>query len=335
VETGTFDLLSPHVITSAAAEAFGLGLDGTLTAYPSYVNRVYEVRTLDGESFIAKFYRPGRWTDEAILEEHAFVADCAALDVPVVAPLATSDGHTLCGVIAADDGAGTEQEYLFALYPRRGGRSFDAESDEDWIRLGALSGRVHAAAVRGTAEHRLVCTPAGSTAAFLAELRRDGVVHPEYAEEFFGTAERALSWVAPLFDGVELGRIHGDFHRGNILDRPGEGLLLVDFDDMMVGPAVQDLWLLLPGRLHESRREINLILEGYEQFAELDRESLRLIEPLRLMRMLYYLAWSSRQRHDRRFIESFPEWGGKAFWGKELEDLHTQIGVIRDELEGE
>ena len=299
------------------------------------MNRVYEVRSVEGSSYIVKFYRPGRWTEQAIAEEIAFVDDCAAFDVPVVAPLTTTDGHTLCGVIADSGDAAAEQEFLFALYPKRGGRSFDAESDDDWLRLGALAGRIHLAAASGAAPHRLVCTPAGSTLGFLEELRRDRVVHPEFAEEFFDTAERALKWVAPLFDGVELGRIHGDFHRGNILDRPGEGLLVVDFDDMMTGPAVQDLWLLLPGRLHESRRELNLVLEGYGEFADFDRSTLRLIEPLRLMRMLYYVAWSSRQRHDHRFRESFPEWGGKAFWAKEVEDVHTQIGVIRDELQGD
>ena len=299
---------------SAIEDAFEVELDGTITAYPSYVNRVYEVRETDDRSFIVKFYRPNRWSEEAIAEEHAFVKDCRAFDIPVVAPVATEDGHTLCGVIAEDEEGQTEQEFLFALYPKRGGRNFDAETDDDWFRLGSVAGRIHAAAASGSATHRLECTPSGSSFRFLDELRNDGVVHPKFAEEFFDTTKRALEWIAPLFDGVALGRIHGDFHRGNILDRPGEGLLVVDFDDMMVGPAVQDLWLLLPGRISESRRELAMVLDGYDQFWSFDRETLRLVEPLRLMRMLYYIAWSSRQRNDHRFRESFPEWGGKAFW---------------------
>jgi len=337
METGTFDLLAPQVVIAAVEDACGCELDGTLTAYPSYVNRVYGLREVDGEEFIVKFYRPGRWSAEAIADEHAFVADCDRSEVPVVAPLASEEGDSIGSVVAEADGerGSEEQEFFFALYPKRGGRNFDAESDDDWIRLGSVAGRIHAAATVGVAEHRLVCTPAGSTLGFLAELREDDVVHPEVAEEFFETSERALEWIAPLFDGVALQRIHGDFHRGNILDRPGEGLLVVDFDDMMMGPVVQDLWLLLPDRVQEARRELNLILEGYEQFEEFDSSSLRLIEPLRLMRMLYYVAWSSRQRHDDRFPESFPEWGGKAFWGKELDDVKTQIAVIRDAIESE
>jgi Ser/Thr protein kinase RdoA (MazF antagonist) len=345
METGTFDLLAPNVVIAAVEDALGLELDGTMTVYPSYVNRVYGLRDTDGEDFIAKFYRPGRWSEAAIVEEHEFVADCAAIDVPVVAPFVSEDGGSISSVVAeADEETSAEargdqdereQEFLFALYPKRGGRSFDAESDEDWIRLGSVAGRIHAASRTRRAEHRLVCTPEGSTARFLEELRGDGVVHPDVADEFFDTSQRALEWFGPLFDGVELQRIHGDFHRGNILDRPGEGLLVVDFDDMMMGPAVQDLWLLLPDRGQEARRELNLILEGYEQFESFDPSSLRLIEPLRLMRMLYYVAWSSRQRHDHRFQKDFPGWGGKAFWEKELEDVRTQIAVIRDALEGD
>ena len=347
METGTFDLLAPNVVIAAVEDTIGLELDGTLTAYPSYVNRVYGLRDIDGENYIVKFYRPGRWSEAAIVEEHEFVADCAAVDVPVVAPFVSADGESIGWVVAETDdedeagpGAGgapgdREQEFLFALYPKRGGRSFDAESDDDWIRLGSVAGRIHAASRTRVAENRLVCTPEGSTLGFLQELRGDNVVHPEVAAEFFDTAERALEWFGPLFDGLDLQRIHGDFHRGNILDRPGDGLLVVDFDDMMMGPAVQDLWLLLPDRAQEARRELNLILEGYEQFASFDTSSLRLIEPLRLMRMLYYVAWSSRQRHDHRFRMDFPEWGGKAFWEKELEDLRTQIAVIRDALEGD
>ena len=126
-------------------------------------------------------------------------------------------------------------------------------------------------------------------------------------------------------------RIHGDFHRGNLLERPREGLMVIDFDDMMIGPPVQDLWLMLPGRKDESRRELQLLLEGYEDFGPFDYTSLKLLEPLRLMRMVYYLAWQNRQRTDRSFKRDFPGWGTQAFWIKEIEDLRTQLQVIADE----
>jgi Ser/Thr protein kinase RdoA (MazF antagonist) len=131
-----------------------------------------------------------------------------------------------------------------------------------------------------------------------------------------------------------VGRIHGDCHRGNIIDRTGLGLALIDFDDMMQGPPVQDLWLILPGKASDSRREISTLLGAYEQFAGFDMSSLRLIEPLRFMRMIYFLAWRARQRNDYWFRESFPQWGTEAFWIKETEDLREQADEVRDALDG-
>jgi Ser/Thr protein kinase RdoA (MazF antagonist) len=308
---------------------FGLSLDGTLSAYPSYVNRVYGLVAEDGQAYVAKFYRPGRWSEEAILEEHRFVLDCAEAELPVAAPLRDLDGETLASVTADD--REREETFDFALYPRKGGRSFDAESAQDWVRLGGLVGRLHAVGERRQAPHRLVCTPDASTAEFLRELERAGVVPAKHEAEFFGLARQALSDIAPLFEGVRLQRIHGDCHRGNILDRPGEGLLLIDFDDMLQGPAVQDLWLLLPDRARSARRELELILEGYEAFHPFEQPTLRLIEPLRLMRLLYYLAWSARQRDDLRFRQSNPGWGSEAFWIKEIEDLRDQLAAMEEE----
>ncbi len=326
--TRTFDLLTPHAILDAVESAWGLRLDGTLSAYHSYVNRVFAVATDEGAAYVAKFYRPGRWTEEAILDEHQFVLECAEAELPVAAPIPDADGVTLQSVEL--EAEGQSEEFFFALYERRGGLAFDAERDEDWRRLGALVGRMHVVALRTEAPHRLECLPRASAARFLDELEASGVVHPACREEFFALAREALAEVAPLFEGVPLQRIHGDCHRGNILDRPGEGLLLIDFDDMMRGPAVQDLWLLLPGRAPASRRELSLVLEGYEEFRPFDRATLALIEPLRLMRMLYYLAWSARQRDDRRFRESNPGWGTEAFWSREIEDLRDQHRAMKE-----
>ncbi len=330
--TRTFDLLAPDVVFQAVETAYGLRLDGTLTAYSSYVNRVYGVTTEDGVPLVAKFYRPGRWTTEAILEEHRFVADCAERELPVVAPLASLDGSTLSSVTASD--GSREEEIDFALYPRRSGRSFDAESDDDWVRLGTIVARIHAVAPLREATERLRCTPDASTVRFVEQLRAASVVPPPCSDELYPLAEGALRAIAPLFAAVPLHRIHGDCHRGNILDRPGEGLLVIDFDDMMVGPAVQDLWLLLPDQASKARRELDLILRGYERFCAFDDATLRLIEPLRLMRMIYYLAWSASQREDLRFREANPGWGSEAFWIKEIEDIRTQIQVIEGELGG-
>ena len=322
----SFDLLTPYVAAQAVESVIATPVDGALTGYPSYVNRVYGFGAEDGRQYVVKFYRRGRWSWQAIDEEHRVVAACAAEELPVVAPLADGDGETLHAVTAAD--GETEQEFLFAVYPKRGGRNFDADRDQDWLRIGALVGRLHAVMAGCAAGHRLTCTPRAATARFIEELSRAHVVAPDAADEFFEVAARAVDRIAPLFEGAALQPVHGDCHRGNILDRAAGGLLLIDFDDLMVGPAVQDLWLLLPGRAAESRRELELLLEGYEQFRAFDRRGLRLIEPLRLMRMIYYLAWSALQRRDPGFRSSFPRWGGAAFWAQEVEDLRTQLAVI-------
>ncbi len=328
---GSFESLSPGAVVRAVEDAYALPLDGTLEAYPSYVNRVYGIRGEDGARYVAKFYRPGRWSRDGVLDEHRFLLDCAEAEVPVIAPLPAADGGTLRET-KPDQPDG--QSFLFALFPRTGGRTYEPESDEDLRRLGALLGRCHVAAARRPASQRAVCTPQGLTAGFVEELLADELVHPECRDEFKAVCDATLQAAAPLFDGLALRRIHGDCHRGNIIDRAGQGLVLIDFDDMMMGPPVQDIWLVLPGYASESRRELALLLEGYEQFAPFDRETLTLIEPLRFMRMIYFLAWRARQRADYWFRESFPEWGSEAFWTKETEDLRVQAQVIHAALKG-
>jgi Ser/Thr protein kinase RdoA (MazF antagonist) len=355
---GSFQLLSPGLALQSVDEGYGLELDGTLDAYPSYVNRVYGIRAEDGERYVVKFYRPGRWSREAVLDEHRFLLDCAEAEIPVIAPLPGRDGETLHAVTAtsnaAEDGGrnatedrgdagrvraervpadGDTQTFLFALFPRTGGRNFEPENERDLERLGALLGRCHAVSTRREAPHRAVCAPAPLTASFVQELLGDGLVHPDSREEFGTVCTETLARISPLFDAAPRMRLHGDCHRGNIIDRPGSGLVLIDFDDMMSGPPVQDLWLVLPGYAADSQRELAFLLEGYEKFAPFDRDTLRLIEPLRFMRMIYFLAWRARQRDDYWFRESVPDWGTEAFWIKELEDLRQQAGVVHRSLE--
>jgi Ser/Thr protein kinase RdoA (MazF antagonist) len=329
--TGSFENLSPAIAMQGVEESFGCVLDGTMESYASYVNRVYGLRTETGERLVVKFYRPGRWSREAIEEEHRFLLDCAETEIPVIAPMAGPDGATLHSLVALGENGG--QELLFALFKRTGGRTFEPESEEDLIRLGSLLGRCHAAGARREAPHRVACTPSALTAAFVEELLGDGLVHPACAEEFRTLCAETLTRVTPRFEGVPLQRIHGDCHRGNIIDRPDTGLVLIDFDDMMRGPAVQDLWLVLPDHAEKSRAELGWLLEGYERFREFDRTTVRLIEPLRFMRMIYFLAWRARQRNDFWFRESFPTWGNEAFWIKELSDLRDQAEMVNEALD--
>jgi Ser/Thr protein kinase RdoA (MazF antagonist) len=311
-------------------DAHGFELDGTMESYPSYVNRVYGMRARTGERWVAKFYRPGRWTEEAILDEHRFLTDCAAAEIPVVAPVAGSDARTLHTFTTREEGA--EETFRFAVFPRSGGRSFEPESPDALVRLGSLLGRCHAVGARGEAPHRVLCAPVPLTASYVEELLSEKLVHPECVEEFSAACRETLADIDPLFRDAPVQRIHGDCHRGNVIDRPGEGLALIDFDDMMSGPPVQDLWLMLPDHAERSTRELNALLEGYEQFQAFDRATLRLIEPLRFMRMIYFLAWRARQRNDYWFRGSFPDWGTEAFWIKETEDLRDQAAMVRASL---
>lgn len=316
----SFDLLSPEVVLDAVESAFDLRLDGSLWTYSSYVNRVYGVKTEAGLDYVVKFYRPGRWSPEAILEEHVFLADCVEAELPVVAPLSDREGQSLAILELEDEEAPTES-FCFSLFPKRGGRGFDAEAEEDWLRLGTLVGRLHAVGRVREARYRLRLDPV-LPRSYLNELLP--LVHPEFRGEFDELCSSVLSSLEGSLGKQRLQRIHGDLHRGNILDRPGEGLLLIDFDDMLVGPAVQDLWLLLPDRAPACRRELALLMEGYSDFSALESESLSLIEALRFIRMLHFLAWRARQRFDRWFLREFPDWGSRSFWIKELEDLREQ-----------
>jgi Ser/Thr protein kinase RdoA (MazF antagonist) len=318
----SFDRLTPDMVMAAVEPACGQRLTGLMLALPSYINRVYELRAVDGTKLIAKFYRPGRWTREAIADEHHFMADCTENEVPVVPPLMLAGGATV----------GEHEGFLFALYPKRAGRQFEITGEADWFRIGSLVARLHLAGEKRPAAHRVALGPNESTLAdvtFLCET----VIPAAYREKFKSAGMRLIEASAPLFEGAEKIRIHGDCHRGNILDRLDEGLLVIDFDDMAMGPPIQDLWLLLPDRADKSLREIEQFLQGYERFRRFDRTSIRCIESLRAMRMIYFLAWCSRQAGDALFAKNFADWGGDAFWQKEINDLREQLGFVLDNVE--
>ena len=303
-------------------QSTGLKMTGLATPLPSYINRVYEVQTMDGNRLIVKFYRPGRWSREALQDEHDFVADCAAEEIPVIAPMKLNGEKTLHEA----DGI------YFTVFPKRFGRQLEINSDADWTRVGTLLGRVHMVGSRQKATARTDLHPRKSTAEHINHLTENRFVTPRHAKEFKEVTTDILNIISGLFDDVEFMRIHGDCHCGNLLDRPGEGIMIIDFDDMMIGPPVQDLWLLLPDVADKCRRELDLLLKGYEQFREFDDRTLRLIEPLRAMRIIYYLAWCSRQINDYKFKAIYPEWGSDAFWQREISDLHRQLQIINDHI---
>lgn len=316
----TFEDLSPDVIVSSVEKFLELRLDGVITPYNSYVNRVYGLQDGVGGRFIVKFYRPGRWSREGILEEHRFLFQCGEREIPVIPPL----------VSRAETSLGEACGILFAVFPLRGGRTFDIGTKDDWIRLGSIVGRMHQVGRMEPAKERVLCSPVATTSVEVEDLIGKNYVPEACLDDFRSVCQDTLELISPLFEGIKMQRIHGDCHRGNILDRLDEGLLIIDFDDMMTGPAVQDLWLLLPGHLAECGEEMDLILEGYRGFAEFEHENLRLVEPLRFMRIIYFLSWCALQKDDLAFLRNFPDWGTKAFWIKEVEDLRYQLNMIKE-----
>jgi Ser/Thr protein kinase RdoA (MazF antagonist) len=318
--TADFENLTPEVLLDVVEGASGIPMTGLTIPLPSYINRVYELQSRKGERLIAKFYRPNRWSRTALEDEHQFLEDCAEEEIPVVSPLKLADGSTL----------GKTADGFFALFPRKAGREFELNTDEDLVRMGRLIARIHLAGERRMSRDRITLHPQKSTHSDLDFIIKGGFVFRELESQFQDLTSRIVENISSPFTGAQFIRIHGDCHRGNILDRPGEGLMAIDFDDMMIGPPVHDLWMLLPDHAGRSRREINFLLEGYEQFREFQHSSLQLIEPLRFMRIIYFLAWTARQVNDYAFRSNHPDWGSENFWLHELSDLNHQFQVIME-----
>ena len=318
-----FENLTPDVVLEAVEVALRISLTGLTQPLTSYINRVYELEATDGTRLIAKFYRPERWSPRALQDEHDFILECVDAEIPVIPPMELPGGHTL----GAIDGI------CFAVFPKRFSRHFEIIHDDDWRRLGRILGRLHMIGSDHAAEDRVTLHPQMSTVNDIHQLHAGEFVAPHLEEEFQATGQQILDLVTPLFDDREQIRIHGDCHAANILNDPDDGLMLIDFDDMAMGPPAQDFWMLLPEHARQSRREIDLILDGYEDFREFDYFSLKLIEPLRAMRSLYFLAWCSRQINDPAFQNNFPDWGNHNFWQSEITALQRQLTIIKDHLE--
>jgi len=320
--SASFENLTPDRILDAIESGMDNQLTGLTAPLPSYINRVYELQPVAGERVIAKFYRPGRWAREALQDEHDFVLDCALDEIPVVAPLELAGGGTI----------GEYEGILYSVFPKRSGREMDLHTEEGWRRLGSLVGRIHLAGSRREAGNRLRMHPKTTTVPEIGMLLDGGFMSPHQTDRFKDVTSRIVEIALREFEGVDLQRIHGDCHRANILERPDEGLMVIDFDDMVMGPPVQDIWLLLPDHANSARHEINLILEGYEQFMEFDDHSLRLVEILRAMRIIYFLSWCSTQVDDFKFQSNFPDWGSEMFWQRETADLeHQYHAILNDE----
>jgi len=317
--------LTPDAVLDALASA-GLRGDGRLLALNSYENRVYQVwleaPAPSPGSVVAKFYRPARWTDAQILEEHQFTLELAEREIPVVAPLPL-EGRTL------HEFGG----YRFAVYPRRGGRTPELEDRDTLEWMGRFIGRIHAiGALRPFAER-----PALDIQAFGHEPRswllEHGFIPADLLDAWKSVADLALAGVARCYEragDVRALRLHGDCHAGNIL-WTDEGPHFVDFDDCRAGPAMQDLWMLLSGDRASMTRQLGDVLAGYEDFHEFDPRELHLLEALRTLRLIHYSAWLARRWDDPAFPAAFPWFNTQRYWQDRVLELKEQLALMDEE----
>ena len=329
-ETRYFFELTPAKILDSVEE-FGFRCPGRVTQLNSMENRVYEVeielsdpsalKSPSDRFKIVKFYRPGRWSKEQILEEHEFLYDLERAEIPVVVPLKDSDGSSLRKM--------GEMEIYFTVFPKIGGRSPDELNDEQAERIGRLLARLHSVGAGKDADHRIKLNPEVYGRTNLAYLREAKLIPGELEASYQRVVEEICTFSEPLFKNVRLQRIHGDLHFGNVLWGT-EGPFLVDFDDMVRGPCVQDLWLMVPGRDAYAQRTMDAILAGYEQIRDFDRSSLVLIEPLRALRFIHFSAWIGRRWHDPAFQRVFPHFGTPGYWREQVADLQDQLSVMRE-----
>ncbi len=316
--TDLFFSLTPDRVLEAV-EAGGLVCRPVCYPLNSFENRVYEVELEDRSRIVAKFYRPGRWSAEQILEEHAFLAELDAEEIPVATVRPFPDGETLKRT----------GDIYYSLSERRGGRAPDELDDAGMQRLGSFVGRMHNVATRRGARSRPRLTADRYVRRPLAWMERHGTLEGTLKRRYFAAA-RAIAEIADeLMAGVATHRIHADLHLGNVLFRDGE-LRVLDFDDMATGPAVQDLWLALPGRGRETGRQREIFLAGYERFRRFDRSTLRLIEPLRGLRLVHYAGWLARRWRDPAFRGGWPHFGTRDYWQRETADLEEQLAAVRE-----
>lgn len=304
-----------------AVESIGLLTDGRLLALNSYENRVYQVGIEDAGPVVAKFYRPGRWSDAAILEEHAFTLALAEQEIPALPPLAIANRtlHSFEG-------------YRFSLTPRRGGRPPEIEDEEVLEWLGRFIGRIHAVGAVTPFRQR----PTLDIASFGLDSRdfllaSDCIPH-DLLPAYTSVMEQALQGIRDCYaraGSPRMIRLHGDCHLGNLFWTDA-GPHFVDFDDARMGPAVQDIWMLLAGERADMGRQLAAVLAGYEDFQDFDHRELHLIEALRTLRIMHHAAWIARRWEDPAFPAAFTWFGSQHYWQDHILQLREQIAAMEE-----
>jgi Ser/Thr protein kinase RdoA (MazF antagonist) len=318
--TTSYATLSPDLVLDAL-DTLGLYSDGRLLALNSYENRVYQIGMEDGPPVVAKFYRPHRWSDAQILEEHAFVDELAEREIPVV-PASRIGGATLHH----------HGGFAFAVFPRHGGRAPELDDSDTLEWMGRFLGRIHAVGALETYSMR----PALNLDTFGVEPRDFLLAHdfipPDLLSAWRSVVDQALDGVRGCYQragDVRLLRLHGDCHVGNVLWTP-DGPHFVDFDDSRNGPAVQDLWMLLSGERADMVRQLSDLLAGYEDFCEFDPRELHLIEALRTLRLIHYSGWLARRWDDPAFPAAFPWFNTQRYWQDRILELREQVALMAE-----
>jgi Ser/Thr protein kinase RdoA (MazF antagonist) len=318
--TQFFYELNPDLILSTV-DSLGFSTTGRVMLLNSMENRVYEVEidsnsdNPSDHSKIIKFYRPGRWSIEQLQEEHDFMFDLHEAEIPVIAPI-QFDKKSLF--------THAELGLHYTVFNKQGGRAPDEFNDEEIEQVGRLLARLHNIGSMRKANHRLTLTPDTYLQSNLAFLLDQKII-PAHTELLYKTTlEQIYTQISPLFKNIQYQRIHGDCHLGNILRR-GDTFHLIDFDDFVMGPCIQDLWLLLPGRDEYADNLRNIMLGAYETMRDFNNEELRLIEPLRALRMINYSAWIAKRYSDPAFKNAFPYFDSPTYWEGHLNDLREQV----------
>ncbi len=317
-QTAPYAGLTPDCILDAV-ESVGLRGDGRLIALNSYENRVYQIYLESGEVIVAKFYRPLRWSDQQILEEHEFAFELCADEIPVVAPMLI--GHTSLF---------SHADFRFALFKRMGGRAPELDAPEVLGRIGGFLGRIHSVGSRKRFKHRASLDVASFGDASRDYLLASGLIPADLIAAWSAAADGVLVAVRGAFaeaGEVSTLRIHGDCHIGNILWSDA-GAHIVDLDDCVTGLAIQDFWMLLSGDASAMALQLDELLEGYQQFRRFDPRELRLLEALRGLRLLHYSAWLARRWNDPAFLAAFPWFNTQRYWQDRILELREQIGAL-------
>lgn len=302
-----------------AVESQGWVSDYRILELNSYENRVYQVGIEGGDPVIAKFYRPARWTDDQILEEHQFCFELAEQELSVVAPLRAEDGRSLY----------VDRDFRFSLFPRRGGRAPELDDPDHLYKLGVTLGRIHA--VGGS--QPFITRPTLDVQSFgwdNRDLVLTGFIPRSLHEAYARISEQLLKRVESVFNDyadLQQIRVHGDCHSGNIMWR-NDLPHFVDFDDARMAPAIQDLWMLLTGDRPQREKQLGEVLAGYEEFNDFNPQELHLIEPLRALRMINYAAWIAKRWEDPAFPKGFPWFNTERYWGEHLLDLKEQFSKL-------